>query len=623
MKNKRQCKILEESAITLVALVVTIVVLLILAGITITYVFGENSIFKQASEAKLQTEIAKYQEMLETAKGPIFIEGLGTFDVDKYFEYIEKQGIIEDREADVIDNGNGTYDVTTKPGYIFLVTLMPNKEKPTDVQIEYIGQAGKIAPMIKELEVSATQTSITGKATVVRLGKGTVEYYYKLSSADDTAYQQITNVNEETGATQSTGITAGESYRIKVVAKNDGGEVELSKEITATRVPVERISLNKTTETIEEGKTVTLIATVEPEDSTNKNVTWESSNTGIATVSNTGVVTGKAVGTATITVKTTDGSNKSATCIITVKKPTVADIVGETQTSNKVTQDGNGNKITIPGGFKVVPNGGTDNSKVEYTYNGDGTPAVQDGIVIEDEEGNQFVWIPVGSIKNKDGSTTTITLGRYTFDATNGTPTLQQNSDNYTTGIIIKDYFRELTSDSGGTAAKNLGNFVTKTKANGGYYLGRYEASKGTDNKVKSQYDKVAWVDITQLNAATEARRMYNSDYVESDLVNSYSWDTAIIFIQKYSGNTNYANKTSVNTGKLNTGKAEDKVCNIRDMTSNCAEWSTEHYTNTTSPCIRRGGNYNSSNITTSSRVCYATTSSETLISFRPLLYLK
>ena len=72
-----------------------------------------------------------------------------------------------------------------------------------------------------------------------------------------------------------------------------------------------------------------------------------------------------------------------------------------------------------------------------------------------------------------------------------------------------------------------------------------------------------------------------------------------------------------------NTGKAEDKVCNIRDMTSNCAEWSTEHYTNTTSPCIRRGGNYNSSNITTSSRVCYATTSSETLISFRPLLYLK
>ena len=76
----------NEKGITLVALVVTIVVLLILAGITITYVFGENSIFKQASEAKLQTEIAKYQEMLETAKGPIFIEGLGTFDVDKYFE---------------------------------------------------------------------------------------------------------------------------------------------------------------------------------------------------------------------------------------------------------------------------------------------------------------------------------------------------------------------------------------------------------------------------------------------------------------------------------------------------------------------------------------------------------
>ena len=78
---------------------------------------------------------------------------------------------------------------------------------------------------------------------------------------------------------------------------------------------------------------------------------------------------------------------------------TIADVVDKIQTDNKTVEDSNGNKITIPGGFKVVPNSpeGTDASKkVDYTYNGDGTPAVQDGIVIEDEEGNQFVWIPVG-----------------------------------------------------------------------------------------------------------------------------------------------------------------------------------------------------------------------------------
>lgn len=79
MKRKRQCRILENrdmscqyipfihnkdatTGITLVALVVTIVVLLILAGITITYVFGDNSVFKQASEAKLKTKLASIEE---------------------------------------------------------------------------------------------------------------------------------------------------------------------------------------------------------------------------------------------------------------------------------------------------------------------------------------------------------------------------------------------------------------------------------------------------------------------------------------------------------------------------------------------------------------------------------
>ncbi|MCI8641854.1 MAG: hypothetical protein HFJ59_08365, partial [Clostridia bacterium] len=69
----------SNRGITLVALVVTIVVLLILAGITIVYVFGDNGVFGQASEAKLKTDIANWQERLEMAKSPVFIEGLGTF----------------------------------------------------------------------------------------------------------------------------------------------------------------------------------------------------------------------------------------------------------------------------------------------------------------------------------------------------------------------------------------------------------------------------------------------------------------------------------------------------------------------------------------------------------------
>ena len=64
--RKQKTPVKKESAITLVALVVTIVVLLILAGITLTYVLGDNSVFNQASEAKIRTELAKIEERAQT-----------------------------------------------------------------------------------------------------------------------------------------------------------------------------------------------------------------------------------------------------------------------------------------------------------------------------------------------------------------------------------------------------------------------------------------------------------------------------------------------------------------------------------------------------------------------------
>ena len=65
----------KTSGITLIALVVTIVVLLILAGITISLVFSENGIISKSKNAKEQTEISKVREQLELAKGPEYIEG--------------------------------------------------------------------------------------------------------------------------------------------------------------------------------------------------------------------------------------------------------------------------------------------------------------------------------------------------------------------------------------------------------------------------------------------------------------------------------------------------------------------------------------------------------------------
>ena len=98
MANKKYRK--ENKGITLVALVVTIVVLLILAGITINYVMGDNSIFNQASKSKIQTEITKIEEkaqmiysdkLMENASSNLKVETSSVIEQLKTEGYVIKQ----------------------------------------------------------------------------------------------------------------------------------------------------------------------------------------------------------------------------------------------------------------------------------------------------------------------------------------------------------------------------------------------------------------------------------------------------------------------------------------------------------------------------------------------------
>ena len=259
--------------------------------------------------------------------------------------------------------------------------------------------------------------------------------------------------------------------------------------------------------------------------------------------------------------------------------PKISTLVGKVVDKNTKAEDAYGNKITIPKGFKVLAKG-TSTESASYTYSGNNIPAVQDGIVIENgTDGNQFVWVPVGTIKNKDGSTNTITLGRYSnFAKQNGTYVPAQNA-----------------------TARNLAEFISTSLSNGGYYIARFEAS-GTASKITSKYNQTVLGNITQPNAAKVAREMYgevkeNNELVyASDLVNSYAWDTAIIFIQTYSTETDASSYASQNksTSFANTGKSNDKYCNIFDMSGNAYEWTTEYSAKSVDsdfcPCVPRGG---------------------------------
>jgi hypothetical protein len=336
------------------------------------------------------------------------------------------------------------------------------------------------------------------------------------------------------------------------------------------------------------------------------------------------------------------------------------------ESTTVIAKDKKGNQVVVPGGFKISSASGE---------------SVQQGIVIEDKDGNQFVWVPVSNkIVKDDGSEVEIILGRYTFATSSpGTPIPIQKGSEYdqttlaqaTSGTLNTKYgvakstyyFYELNGSRPGkeksdltgtnTTAKNLKDFIEKTESNKGFYIARYEASygsgynsSGTDTATKfanaKPLSKVStanstssmnykegtlWNFITQPQAALVSQNMYKNDkYVESDLINSYAWDTAIVYIQAM-GNSNYANQADVNGTLKNTGSTGDEKCKIFDMAGNTSEWTTEYSTYTSSSsayrCTLRGGYCDNSNSYTSTRVFSNAAYSYLGISFRPLLYVK
>ena len=301
------------------------------------------------------------------------------------------------------------------------------------------------------------------------------------------------------------------------------------------------------------------------------------------------------------------------------------------ETKNTTVKDSLGNQVVVPAGFKVV------NKDANVT----------DGIVVEDVShsataGSQFVWIPVGDvIKDSAGNKETITLGRYVFNAdesgsVNTELSKTEPGDQLKTSSGYSYYFTEGLKDSttSNTHAKDIEDFKNKvTNTTHGYYIGRYESRKnGTQVTVKAS--DTVYNNITQPDAATVSRGMYSSDSnFESDLMNSYAWDTAIVFLQKFDNRENktnpYSQQTSLNdsfanqgTNNLSDASKQDVICNVYDMASNCVEWTTETYSNSYPPCTFRGGFYSYSGGYTSYRNSTFTSSSNDNLSFRSLLYM-
>ena len=134
-----------------------------------------------------------------------------------------------------------------------------------------------------------------------------------------------------------TAIAVGETTITVTTA--DGSNLSATCKVTVVPTPAASITLNTTAVTLKATETATLTTTILPATTTNKAVTWKSDNEAIATVDANGVVTAIAVGEANITATTTDGTNLSATCKVTVEQTFASSIsLDKTSISLKATE---------------------------------------------------------------------------------------------------------------------------------------------------------------------------------------------------------------------------------------------------------------------------------------------
>ncbi len=164
--------------------------------------------------------------------------------------------------------------------------------------------------------------------------------------------------------------------------------------VTVKPVLANGVTLNHQELTIEQGQKATLTATVLPTNTTNTKVEWSSSEPGTALVSSDGIVVGLQPGWSIIMATTTDGSAKSATCMVEVKAPL---ILAETITMNK-------SELTLTKGYTVqlqavISPNTVSNNQIEWSTNNDCISVDEHGNITAVKVGNAIV-----SATTKDGT---------------------------------------------------------------------------------------------------------------------------------------------------------------------------------------------------------------------------
>ena len=693
-KSEKECISCKNSSqgITLLALVITIIIIIILSTVAISFLFGENGLITKAQQAKLQHEIETARETLTMILGDAFVEKKINPDYDQ-------NGFLDDfikaREPNVyLEDAAIGLD-----GHVF------GLDRSVPELGEYQGEL--TGPRIKEIKVlEETTNSASIEVVAVNAEGATYEYWYKSNAEGEDQWKEVETDNKSNTCTISE-LTQGEIYNVRVtITTNEGsttGEINVHlgriPEGTITFSPAEWIgdgTAKTTINTSETGytlqyqivvgegqivdtnwKTATPGQTIEglhhnetvygrlfdgtneskeygtltvkdeekPEvnvsasnvtkDSITVNVIANDSQSGLATsdtykyylndslesanTNNSYKFEGLSDGvkyTIKVEVMDTAGLTASKTIEETTQKKSEIEKAkdsGQKYNNNTELEDDYGNKVWIPGGFNVASDSGT---------------SVSEGVVIEDEKDNQFVWIPVGTYKLSETQSKNNELVRRNFTAS-GFDTVSGDNVRYDDDGKYS-YYGE--GDSRSVAYGTIGNFKAKAAEKGGFYIGRFEQGQGNQSKI----NLTPYNNIRRNDAMDEAESMYyGNSYVTSELMSSYAWDTALNFVcqtneegytlsitkDRTYGNIGTGVLSNTGTYKVN-GSVVDKYSNIYDLIGNIREWTTEYSAYSGAPCTAIGGVYAYAN-KVSRRTCNGTAYAGSDQGFRIQLYLK
>ncbi len=513
----------KEKGLTLIALVVTIIVMIILTGIVISAITGKSGITNQARESKNKSE---RQEIIESAKSQIsdtVVENVGT-DItrsqlkeilDKYFENVPDDYTLDTELTTKSEYG----DYVIKVSEIYNNTaVLANNEDNSTTSSNTSGTNGGSS------DNSGSNNSSTNNSN----NSGTNSSTQNTSSTNSNGQNSASTGNSDSTSTNGSG-TNNNTFR---------GPEEI--DVTGVKLDNKSVILD-----LNGKNTIQLNATPIPNNA-NKNtkMKWTSKKKTVATVTQDGMVTGKTVGNSTIMAASKNG--KSAECLVVCQ----AKITGITV--NPVTAS-----IPIGGTIQltatIVPN--TVTEKITWkSSNTDVAKVDRNGLVTGVGNGRITITAqnPAGTIK----ATCTVTVGNATLMVASSRT--YKDTDNYLRSNVVKNKIESIKFVKGQVPTSGIIEQFDASKAKDSSIIGYY-----TDEDNNDMYELTF---VSETNIEANQNSSYLFFYLSSvkEIVFD-NFDTSKVTDMSHM--FGYCNSlTSLDVSKFDTSKVTD----MSDMFGYC-----------------------------------------------------